>query len=421
MFLYRELRGKPTGDYYAYKKVNFESCGKETVSVEKPGSILAIQSTEQFIEIPQIKFEDLKDIFKSSSKNCPIIVLGVADTTASEFQFVPYPNNTFSVDDKNNLRFDVSKPGKFKGKLTPLLHSNFAYLDLELEVIEPPIPKINKPPKFKTKVSDTVFDFTQNQKILRKLNDPEEDQSLDLVLRVQLPDISDPDSGSEHYKVLKIEDLMRVTSKSKKRLGSIVNRGAAKNELFHKKQYMNYEIAGRFIVIKLKSTEELLSVDGVHLIQVTLSDYEKDKSVYNFNIVFKVPPKRAKLEQKKMEISDNENVVAAKIDSINEMGQMNITFSRMMHTQFNLTDLNQSNVDIWLAPANDWHLELEGGFDIRKFNFTWNVTSFNLTTMAIQLTFNNPPQISQTSVFDSIVVNFLDQETVVSMRQYPLA
>ena len=41
------------------------------------------------------------------------------------------------------------------------------------------------------------------------------------------------------------------------------------------------------------------------------------------------------------------------------MGEMDIKFNKKMMTDFNLTLLNASNIDIWLAPANNWHLNIE--------------------------------------------------------------
>ena len=84
----------------------------------------------------------------------------------------------------------------------------------------------------------------------------------------------------------------------------------------------------------------------------------------------------------------------ATIQSVSGMGLVKIKFSKVMFTKFNLTNLNASNVDIWLAPVDNWHLQGEREVDIRKFNLTWNVTYFNLTRMEIQLNFSQPYEIS---------------------------
>ena len=71
--------------------------------------------------------------------------------------------------------------------------------------------------------------------------------------------------------------------------------------------------------------------------------------------------------------------MTANIESISDLGLMNITFDKPMHTKFNLTTLNTSNIEMWLAPVDKWHLEQEVTIDIKIFNFTWNVTKFNIT------------------------------------------
>ena len=52
---------------------------------------------------------------------------------------------------------------------------------------------------------------------------------------------------------------------------------------------MDFEVAGRFIVIKFKTIDDLINVNGDHPIKVVLSDYEYEKTEYRFNIRFKVP------------------------------------------------------------------------------------------------------------------------------------
>ena len=64
------------------------------------------------------------------------------------------------------------------------------------------------------------------------------------------------------------------------------------------------------------------------------------------------------LVQRMIGLDDNKNkTVIAKLESISNIGEMKISFNKLMHTKFNLTDLNSSNIDIWLAPLDNWHLE----------------------------------------------------------------
>ena len=39
-------------------------------------------------------------------------------------------------------------------------------------------------------------------------------------------------------------------------------------------------------------------------------------------------------------------------------------------------------------------------FNVSKFEFTWNVTSFEDKTMELQLNFSNPSEISKTLIYD---------------------
>ena len=90
-----------------------------------------------------------------------------------------------------------------------------------------------------------------------------------------------------------------------------------------------------------------------------------------------------------------------------------------MSTLFNWTNLNSSNIDIWVAPYDNWHLK-EENFDMKLINTTWNITDYNTSHIDIQLLFNSAPNISPTQTWDSIVVNFLNTglEIVVSQNRY---
>lgn len=117
-----------------------------------------------------------------------------------------------------------------------------------------------------------------------------------------------------------------------------------------------------------------------------MSDLEGDKSTYLFNIKFNIPLRALIKEEKvqeKIEIVRPNRTVLANIESIDGYGLMELSFDKLMHTQFNLTTLNTSNMDIWLAPNDNWHLKLDEEYDLNKFNFTWNVTEFNTTMMKI--------------------------------------
>jgi hypothetical protein len=57
-----------------------------------------------------------------------------------------------------------------------------------------------------------------------------------------------------------------------------------------------------------------------------------------------------------------------------------------------LKEINSTNIDIYIEPSNDWHLEFS--FDISKLNFSWWVEEYKEDLMTIQLNFTNPYEIS---------------------------
>ena len=87
--------------------------------------------------------------------------------------------------------------------------------------------------------------------------------------------------------------------------------------------------------------------------------------------------------------------VNATIESISDIGLMRITFNKNMSTLSNWTNLNSSNIDIWVAPYDNWHLK-EENFDMKLINTTWNITDYNTSHIDIQLLFNSAPNISPT-------------------------
>ena len=52
---------------------------------------------------------------------------------------------------------------------------------------------------------------------------------------------------------------------------------------------MDYSIEGRFILLRFKTVDDLVSVNGVHPIKIVLTDTEGDSKIYNFIIKFVVP------------------------------------------------------------------------------------------------------------------------------------
>jgi len=72
-----------------------------------------------------------------------------------------------------------------------------------------------------------------------------------------------------------------------------------------------------------------------------------------------------------------------------------------MTTNFNLTTLNETSLDLYIEPALERHKEFS--FDLSKLNFTFNATSFEDDLLTIKLNFRNPTYVSVLEVQDSLV------------------
>ena len=84
-------------------------------------------------------------------------------------------------------------------------------------------------------------------------------------------------------------------------------------------------------------------------------------------------------------------------------------------SSFNLTNLNETKIDMWLAPANNWHQDISN-FEMKKINFTWVATKFETNnTLTVQLNFSDPSYISPTRIYDMLVVEILHNDTFVSI------
>jgi hypothetical protein len=68
----------------------------------------------------------------------------------------------------------------------------------------------------------------------------------------------------------------------------------------------------------------------------------------------------------------------------------------------NITELNSTYFDLYVAPSNNWH-EFEPTFNISNLNFTWNVTAYERDEMRVKLNFSNPNSISLKKIHDSVV------------------
>ena len=101
----------------------------------------------------------------------------------------------------------------------------------------------------------------------------------------------------------------------------------------------------------------------------------------------------------------------AKIIEITDVGIVTIRFNTTLH---NITDIsrniNDTDIDMYIAPSNDWHL-WEEGFELSTLNFTWAPWKFyNTTRKIIQSVFD--PVLNQTN---RTVVKVNETELVVNL------
>ena len=92
---------------------------------------------------------------------------------------------------------------------------------------------------------------------------------------------------------------------------------------------------------------------------------------------------------------------------------MIIKFDKVMFTDFDLSHLNESNIDMYIH--NPYHQHIDG-FNVSKLNFTWYVTSFVNMTMKVKLTFRYPSYISHYKVRDSLLVNIRNETLFISVN-----
>lgn len=64
------------------------------------------------------------------------------------------------------------------------------------------------------------------------------------------------------------------------------------------------------------------------------------------------------------------------------LGEVVIEFSHVMKTDFNLTMLNSTFVDMFIEPAEDRHMNDEN-FNLSSLNFTWETTYYYRQTMKL--------------------------------------
>lgn len=73
----------------------------------------------------------------------------------------------------------------------------------------------------------------------------------------------------------------------------------------------------------------------------------------------------------------------------------------------NLIDLfNQKNINIYVKPANNRHMNPETPFNISDVNFTWSPQTFDGRHLTIDANFSNPTAISPLLTQDVLLFHF---------------
>mmetsp|Transcript_6152 Transcript_6152/g.9892 ORF Transcript_6152/g.9892 Transcript_6152/m.9892 type:complete len:366 (+) Transcript_6152:3401-4498(+) len=104
---------------------------------------------------------------------------------------------------------------------------------------------------------------------------------------------------------------------------------------------------------------------------------------------------------------------------------MEIRFNSEMETDgLNLTQLNSTLLDIYLEPAQNWHLEEGKDFSVDVLNLTWTVSSYEGTRLLLKLNFTSPAYVSKLIVQDTMVVHvreprhfFMSREHLVDLSE----
>ena len=95
----------------------------------------------------------------------------------------------------------------------------------------------------------------------------------------------------------------------------------------------------------------------------------------------------------------NGTKITSKIANIEINGEMTIEFSHQMNQDVNLTNINNTWVQIYIEPyTNKKDYSIDRNSD--KLNCTWEVTSYIGRQMKIQLSFESPDEISPFKEFD---------------------
>jgi hypothetical protein len=87
-----------------------------------------------------------------------------------------------------------------------------------------------------------------------------------------------------------------------------------------------------------------------------------------------------------------------------------------MNTNINISWINQSNTAIYLQPLDK--REYNDNFNSSKLNLTWVIDSYKNDTMTLNLSFNNPFEISPNILQDHLFIYFNQSQSLITCLAY---
>ena len=166
-------------------------------------------------------------------------------------------------------------------------------------------------------------------------------------------------------------------------------KSSTESELFT----FDHELSLLYVASELKN--------GTYELTLTLQDFNEQSSAkrsFKFNVVI-IDFRLADIEFD--EVVNLGEAPTMQIESISNVGKVEISFSQEMNIISNLTNINSTNLHLELK-----QVDLDNDFSM--LNFTWNVTSFSSNKMTIQMYFENPIYISSSTQRDMLQLTVLE-------------
>lgn len=104
--------------------------------------------------------------------------------------------------------------------------------------------------------------------------------------------------------------------------------------------------------------EECPECFGLNTLEVSLTDGQGGETTYTIQLEIREPAdEKIELAALEKDIYDYESNLTAKITKMNQIGEMTVTFSHEMDTEWvNVSMINQTHLDIYVKPENNRHM-----------------------------------------------------------------